>query len=108
MPIATLNVLVNPFKRGQSNILIPKGTQYRTTHPSADGIQETKRAATIKAHSVGDSYRISQYHGENDLQPPTVTIPGTGGYWKDFFITESLIAANGLTPEYTTIEVYEV
>ena len=50
-------------------VKIPKGTIYRTTHPSKDGDQIAKRTYIVKANNVSCEY------SEN------FTWPGSGGYW---------------------------
>lgn len=98
-------LLTNPFRRGE-RIVIPKGTPYRTTHPGKDGLHKTGRAATVTLRSVYRSYvdTYSRGRGEPILVPGTVTTAGTGGYWKDYVVTEDLLVANGHPVTYENLD----
>ena len=60
---------------------IPRGTPYRTTHPSGRGGKIAKRKMTFKVHNVQNGYV-----NRSDKEAPPITNgtahwAGTGGYW---------------------------
>lgn len=89
-PDFRVKYLHNPFVKGQK-IVIPAGTPFRSMHPSVNGPQRSKTTRTVTVHHVAPSYRAASGY---DGAAARVTIPGSGGYWKDFEITEEMLTAN--------------
>jgi hypothetical protein len=92
------NSIVSPFQRG-ARVLIPAGTIVQSMNPAHGRFRVAKRTTTITVHmtfdgwiDVFDDYR----HGVGYLRLPTITYPGSGGYWQDVQVTEDLCTANGV------------
>lgn len=84
----------NPVAKGDT-IVIPKGTVIHTTHPSGR-VQVSKRAQTITVSHTLDGWVSRERHNAGKVLLPTVTWPGTGGYWRDVQLTKAVLEANGL------------
>lgn len=109
--------LENPFHTGDK-IKLPAGTAFVTTRPNKDGEQLTKRNQSVEIFGVSngdiDPYftkktkRTDVALYENDRQTvlvgsPSITLVGTGGYWKYVKLTEEIILFNGMEPKYDVI-----
>ena len=98
-------VLVNPFKAGES-IMIPAGVTFTSTAPTLKGRQVVRRGHKV---TVSDSIPVkvqprNSEKGSNFLvRPARIRAKGSGGYWKDITLTESIIKLNGKTLSYENI-----
>lgn len=103
----TREVLVNPFKIGES-VMIPSGTVYTSTAPSLKGRQQVKRAHKV---TVADTIpaRVAPRKSEKGakvlVRPVRLRAKGSGGYFKDITLTEKIIRMNGKLPTYETISL---
>lgn len=87
------NSLPTPFRRGDT-VLIPKGTLIRSTHPGR------------RKYLAGRTHRVkvwSSWPGSVSLENergkvhfPSITWPGSGGYWCDVQLTPELAEANSV------------
>lgn len=94
----TPNVIVSPFARGQE-VVIPAGTPLRSTHPRKDGVYYSKRAQTVTVHHTSPGYVDlwnDHKNGRGFVLLPTLTWPGTGGYWVDVKVTPELCKINSV------------
>lgn len=96
--------LLNPFRKGQ-RIVIPAGTVIRFR--GEESLTERKQSVTVHMQNDGyyDEVRDKDGWGNFKLRPPTVTWPGSGGYWKDATVDQDVLAANNLEPEYNERQV---
>lgn len=98
-------VLVNPFKAGES-IMIPAGVTFTSTAPTLKGRQVVRRGHKV---TVSDSIPVkvqprNSEKGSNFLvRPARIRAKGSGGYWKDITLTESIVKLNGKTLSYENI-----
>ena len=103
----TRQVLVNPFKAGES-IMIPAGVTFTSTAPTLKGRQTVKRGHKV---TVQDSIPVKvqprkSEKGSNFLvRPARIRAKGSGGYWKDITLTESIIKLNGKAPSYENVSL---
>lgn len=105
------NRIPNPIKRGQ-RITLPAGSVATSMNPRKKGPFALKRALTITVHSASDGY-IDMW---NDLKRgrglvclPTITWPGSGGYWTDVRLTPELCQAIGVPgPALPTLSDYDL
>lgn len=95
----TVELLANPFNRGQE-IVIPAGTEFISMAPNVDGVQTTKRAKRIAVHNTTQSYTF-----DYDAFEAQVSAAGVGGYWNYYTVTDAVVEANGLIPEYKTHKI---
>lgn len=106
----TPNTITSPFTRGQK-VLIPAGTRLRSTHPGKDGVYLSKRAQTVTVHHTSPGHvDLWNDHkkGVGFVCLPTLTWPGTGGYWVDARITPELCEVNGVeVPALPTFDRYD-
>lgn len=94
------NEIPNPFRRGQQ-ITVPKGTPVRSTDPRHGGRRITGRTQTVTvfAHSPGWVDVWGDHGcGRGFVLLPTVTWPGSSGYWQSVAVTPELCAVNGIEP----------
>lgn len=100
-------VLVNPFKVGET-IIVPAGTSFTSTAPTLKGRQKAKRAHKITVSEAVPAQlapRKSETGSKVLVRPLRVRAKGSGGYVKDFNVTEKLIKLNGKTPTYEKISL---
>lgn len=93
------NTVHTPFRKGDT-LTLPKGTVVHSTNPSKR--QYTlQRAQTITVFSSCSGWVVTDRVGERGaVYLPTLTWPGTGGYWCDVQVTPELCAAVGvIAPE---------
>lgn len=87
----TCEVLLNPFQK-HDQVRIPAGTPYRYR-----GEKATSRAArTVTVFSASP--------GSPSVGPPTITAVGSGGYWKDYTVTEDMVRTAGFKPIHHTYD----
>lgn len=88
----------NPFPwRGLASL--PAGTIVRTTHPRKGPRYILRRRQTVKvfALSVGYVDTMNYFNrGFGYIILPTITWPGTGGYWCDAQVTPEVLVRNNL------------
>lgn len=100
----TREVLMNPFQNGDS-VLIPAGTTYTTTDPKMRGRHKTRRASTVVVDDSFPAFFVRTQSGRIMGRPLRIRTTGSGGYWKDINITESVVTLNGKTPHYEKVPV---
>ena len=84
--------LLSPARR-RAQVVIPAGTT--TRYRGEDRI--TKRAQTITVFSAQDGYLDQDRNGRFRTVLPTISWPGSGGYWVDCEVTEKIFEANSFT-----------
>jgi hypothetical protein len=92
--------ITNPFRQGQV-VVVPSGTLARSTNPRHRGLRVTKVTRRVTVRSASDGWVDAsgfEGRGRGCVILPTVTWPGSGGYWKDVQVTSKLLAANGRAP----------
>ncbi len=96
--------LKNPFRKGQK-VVIPAGTVVR--FHGEEILTERKQTVTVHMTTEGYYDDSRSVHGWDRirLRQPTVTWPGSGGYWKDATLDQDVLDANGLAPEYDARQV---
>lgn len=100
-------VLTNPFKVGET-IIVPAGTSFTSTAPTLKGRQKAKRAHKITITEAVPAHlapRNSETGSKVLVRPLRVRAKGSGGYVKDFNVTEKLIKLNGKTPTYQKLSL---
>jgi hypothetical protein len=100
------NRIPNPFIRGQE-VVIPAGTPVR----HRGDVRLSRRTQTITVFSTSNGWLDlwGDRHDRGAAILPTITWPGSGGYWSDVQVTPELVEANGLTamPEAAYDTAYE-
>jgi len=92
--------LLPPVTRGQK-VVVPAGTTslYRGAR------RVSKRAQTITVYSAYDGYLAQSRDGSLQSVRPSISWPGSGGYWVDCEVTVAIFEANGFTPVANTANV---
>jgi hypothetical protein len=86
--------------------MIPAGVTFTSTAPTLKGRQVVRRGHKV---TVSDSIPVkvqprNSEKGSNFLvRPARIRAKGSGGYWKDITLTESIIKLNGKTLSYENI-----
>lgn len=94
------NVITSPFHKGQL-VAIPAGTLVRSMNPRHKSKRVTKRDQVITVHHTFDgAVDLWNDHkrGRGLVLLPSVSWPGSGGYWQDVQVTAALLEANNLAP----------
>lgn len=103
----TREVLAIPFKVGDT-ITLTSGTTFTSTSPKVKGRQQVKRAHQVVIADVIPA-RVAPRNSEKGskvlVRPPRIRAKGSGGYFKDVTLTESLVRHNGKTPTFETISL---
>ena len=92
--------LLSPARR-RAQVVIPAGTT--TRYRGEDRI--TKRAQTITVFSAQDGYLDQDRNGHFRTVLPTISWPGSGGYWVDCEVTEKIFEANSFTPVANSVNL---
>lgn len=104
------NRIPNPLKRGQ-RITLPAGTVATSMNPRKRGPFALKRALTITVYSTSDGHIDlwdDRKRGRGLVCLPTITWPGSGGYWTDVRLTPELCQAIGVpAPGLPTLSDYD-
>lgn len=89
-------VIVNPIRKGDL-VTIPAGTLTRSMNPRHDRllVAKTTRQVIVSNVTTGwvDSANI-RGEGRGYVVLPTLTWPGSGGYWQTAQVTPDLLKAN--------------
>lgn len=94
-------------------VTLPAGTIVESMHPRAAGRKVLTRRQQVRVHHLNPG-RIRQIaeRTDADFDLPTITWPGTGGYWVTAQVTPELCAANGVAmpelPVVTAVDPLDV
>lgn len=106
--------LVNPFKDGDE-VIVPKGSKFTSMDFTINGVMSSLRKQSITVDHCSNGYVDPHYLKEEAPQtgeviyhsrvstvvyPGNIVYSGAGGYWKIVQLSEELIKANGMNPEY--------
>lgn len=93
---------------GESPVVtLPVGTLVQSMHPRAAGRKLLRRRQQVRVHHLNPGrIRPIAERTDADFDLPTITWPGTGGYWVTAQVTPELCAANGVAmPELPVVNV---
>lgn len=105
----TRQVLVNPFKAGDS-VVIPSGTVFTSAAPTAKGRQVVKRSHKVTVSDIVPAKvapRNSEKGSKVMVRPSRIRAKGSGGYAKDITLTVKIVKLNGKTPTYEAASMNE-
>ena len=96
----TAEPLLSPARRN-AQVVIPAGT---TTRYRGEN-RITKRSQTISVFSAQDGYLGEDRNGDLRTVLPEISWPGSGGYWVDCPVTDTIFEANSFTPAVNAVNL---
>ncbi len=92
------NGIFNPVSPG-AEIALPSGTLISSFNPNDTGYKTNSRRRTVTIHHASSGWIDTMNNskkGSGYVILPTITWPGTGGYWQSVQLTPELCEANGI------------